>query len=260
MEVVMQIPVHYSKAISQKGFSLVELSIAIVVIGLMIGGVFVGNVLIRSSELRAVISEIDKIKSALITFEEKYYGLPGDITNASSLWSGAANGDGDGLIEGNADASGNPESLAAWHHLSQAGLIPGNYTGISNTTTPYAVRMGTDQNIFASQFKAGLYYLWNAASTGGDIFGVTYGNVIHFGSIATSDASPMGAIFSVTEAANIDKKIDDGVANTGSLLAVNSVDHAGTDCSDSLGSAGANYNYASSLIACRLFIFFDEKR
>lgn len=67
------------------GFTLVELSIVLVIIGLLIGGILVGEDLIQASKIRAQISQIESIRTGALTFKLKFGALPGDLPNASSF-------------------------------------------------------------------------------------------------------------------------------------------------------------------------------
>lgn len=100
-----------------RGFSLVELSIVLVILGLLTGGILAGQSLIRAAELRSVITTTDRYQAAVYSFRDKYFALPGDMRNATSFWGdqatgpsacadagitdgtpGTCNGNGDGLI------------------------------------------------------------------------------------------------------------------------------------------------------------------
>ena len=135
------------------GFSLLELSIVLVIIGLIAGGIVAGSSMIRAAELRAVISEETQFKIAIHTFREKYSGLPGDLDNATRFWgaepaancpgdettpsttSATCDGNGDGFISwGNISGFGG-ESHRFWQHLANAGLIAGNFTGTHSAGT-----------------------------------------------------------------------------------------------------------------------------
>jgi len=70
----------------KNGFSLVELSIVLVIVGLLVGGVLTGKSLIRAADLRSVSTDYEGYRTATSAFRDKYFGLPGDITNASSFW------------------------------------------------------------------------------------------------------------------------------------------------------------------------------
>jgi len=82
------------------GFTLVEMSIVLVIIGLVVGGALVGRDLLHAARLNKVISEMNNYKVAVTMFQDKMSALPGDMTNATAFWpsAGTADGDGDGLI------------------------------------------------------------------------------------------------------------------------------------------------------------------
>jgi prepilin-type N-terminal cleavage/methylation domain-containing protein len=90
---------------SQQGFTLIELSIVLVIIGLIVGGVLVGQDLIRAAAVRGQISQIEKYQTAVNTFRTKYDGLPGDLSNAANFGfqprgSCPGQGDGNGVLMG----------------------------------------------------------------------------------------------------------------------------------------------------------------
>src|SRR5665213_3014409 len=136
----------YDRAMSyrkQQGFTLVEMSMVMVVIGLVAAGILVGRDLIRHAELVKLHSQYTGIVSAIQTFKTKYNCLPGDCANATdffgtynacgallfakdSLDAGTCNGDGDGRIDAQATLY---EMLTLWQQLASAGLISGAYTG-----------------------------------------------------------------------------------------------------------------------------------
>jgi prepilin-type N-terminal cleavage/methylation domain-containing protein len=133
-------------AYSKRAFSLVELSIVLVILGLLVGGVLSGQSLIRAAQLRAITAEYSRYVTATQSFKDKYFALPGDMNNATSFWGAAdgstgltaacfgaagtgtqtCNGDGSGTIY---PTSASDESLRFWQHLARAGLIEGSYTG-----------------------------------------------------------------------------------------------------------------------------------
>ena len=71
-----------------QGFSLVELSIVLVILGLLTGGILAGQNLIRASELRSVSTQINQLNTAFMTFRDTYFALPGDMRNAQDFWGG----------------------------------------------------------------------------------------------------------------------------------------------------------------------------
>ena len=86
----MASPSCISKTTNGPGFTLVELSIVLVIIGLIIGGVLVGRDLITAATVRAQIAQIEKYQTAVNTFRGKYGYLPGDIPDPAVTQFGGA--------------------------------------------------------------------------------------------------------------------------------------------------------------------------
>lgn len=210
------------------GFTLVELSIVLIIIGLLIGGILVGKDLIRVAELRGFISQVDKIKTAIQTFRLKYNCLPGDCLTATSYFSGVVNGNGDGHIDGlynspfSCVAGGKVERYQIWLHLADAGLFPGNYTGASGPgDVCYDLVPGVNiplvQGLIAN---AGIDLAYAAGDSGvgpglnssGGWNTSVYGNVFYFHGV-----SPF-AVYTVPDTYWIDTKIDDGKPGTGNMF------------------------------------------
>ncbi len=231
-----------------KGFSLVELAIVLVIIGLITGGILTGQDLIRASELNSVMTDVNKYKTAVNTFKLKYNGVPGDIANATAYWGTASggcpsgtgtgtqtcNGDNDGVIEWAG------ESIRAWQHLANAGLVPGSYTGSYTANTAI---IGT--NIAASKISsAGFTFTSNA-----DAFAYvnTIKNRLHFGSLTgTTDIYTYGNALTTSEANSIDTKYDDGLPVVGLIRS----GHA-PGCSSST-AVSATYVLSNTAVACSM--------
>ena len=132
-EVAEQVREAIKVARGQAGFTLIEIAIVLVIIGLLLGGILQGQSLISSARVRNLISQADGVKAAFYGFQDRYRALPGDFSQATLLIPGAnQNGDGNGQITGT-------ESIAVWDHLSHAGFITGTYVynvTESSTTTP----------------------------------------------------------------------------------------------------------------------------
>jgi prepilin-type N-terminal cleavage/methylation domain-containing protein len=223
---------------SQKGFTLIELSIVLVIIGLITGGVLVGRDLIAAATVRAQISQIEKYQTAVNTFRGKYGYLPGDIPDPNAGQYGFAargqyggEGDGNGLLEGMLDdvagtntgvydAAG--ETLMFWVDLSQAGLIPGSFVSATSTSIPTVSSAGLAQYLPRAAIGGSNYvYIWSGGwsitLTSGD--GFNYYAITSATSISSSRVSS-GVGMTVQQAYAIDKKVDDGLPQSGNVLAL----------------------------------------
>jgi prepilin-type N-terminal cleavage/methylation domain-containing protein len=216
----------------QRGFSLVELSIVLVILGLLTGGILAGQSLIRASELRAVTTEYQRYITAVGSFRDKYFALPGDFNNAVAFWgasaacpsisstaaAGVCNGDGSGAIA--AAATNSNELFGFWEHLAYAGLIEGTFTGSPNSTTATHEYALPGTNVPRSKISnAGwsAVYLGPVTVTSTTYYEANYGNVFEFGG-SQSTALTNAANLKAEEAWNIDTKMDDGKPATGSIV------------------------------------------
>jgi prepilin-type N-terminal cleavage/methylation domain-containing protein len=134
---------------TSQGFTLIEMSIVLVIIGLVVGGILVGQDLIKAAAIRAQVTQIDKFNQAVNTFYGKYQALPGDIPaalvsafgfTATPVRSGlAGQGDGNGELDGTNGGgtqpyswSENGENLFFWEDLStNSKMISGGYSGVT---------------------------------------------------------------------------------------------------------------------------------
>jgi len=136
------------KKSTEAGFTLVEIAIVLVIIGLLLGGILKGQEMITQAKIKNVINDFNGITVAITSYQDRYRALPGDDKNAAGRWTtqAPANGDGDGVIAGlyNAnDTSGTGGAPAAaaesnlfWQHLRIAGFVPGLTVGTGSGTPP----------------------------------------------------------------------------------------------------------------------------
>ena len=212
------------------GFTLVELSIVIVIIGIIIGGTLIGKDMVRASEIRSITEDANQYLSKVTLFKEKYQGLPGDITNATALWGAAnadattckttegtgtqtCNGDGDGKIRAFGTATTDYEAFRSVQQLAIAGMIQGTFTGISGSGGTFDPIPGT--NVTLSKINgAGIvvahfgYITANAEYYDGD-----YGHQIVF--MKRSSGAGTSAFMTPLELTEVDTKMDDGEPSTG---------------------------------------------
>ena len=122
---------------SSFAFSLVELSIVLVILGLLVGSVLSGQALVRAAELRSVTTDYQRYTTAIRTFRDKYFALPGDMNNATTIWTGTTNGNADGMVGQTGCGALQTENVSAWQQLAYANLIAGSYTETSPVYSPH---------------------------------------------------------------------------------------------------------------------------
>lgn len=213
-----------------RGFTLIEVSIVIVVIGLLVGAVIVGSDLITAAGLRATIKQVEKYNTAVYTFRNKYGGLPGDLfpSQASAFGFFAlddglevpnSNGQIDLLTAANPNRAFSGEAPVFWRHLSEAGLINGSF-GIAGTSdidtdgTLSGIVVQIDQSIPPARIGRGNFI--TAYSSGG-------ANYYEINAITRISAQgvytvPQPGLLPL-EAYSIDLKIDDGGPYSGLVVA-----------------------------------------
>lgn len=127
----------------QSGFTLIELAIVLVIIGLLLGGVLKGQELINSAKVKNMASDFRNIQVYIYGYQDRFKALPGDDHSASKHLKGgidAANGTQNGVIQGDWNtATDGDESCVFWQHVRLAGLAPGSTViscGASNTYQP----------------------------------------------------------------------------------------------------------------------------
>ena len=128
----------------QSGFTLIEIAIVLVIIGLLLGGILKGQELITQGRIRNVANDFQSVTAAVNLYQDRYRALPGDDIGAAGRWTTTTSGGGDGIIgTGTAatpaynSATAGDESRLFWQHLRLAGLIGGPTTsGAVGTANP----------------------------------------------------------------------------------------------------------------------------
>jgi len=204
----------------ERGFTLIELSIVLVIIGLLVGGILKGQELINSTQLKTQVSQVDAVRAAVNTFQDKYMALPGDMEVVTMLPGGlgeAHGGDQNGLIgeavtavNGAVKNGATDESNQALLQLNRAGLLAGiNVVDSSSAATLAGKVSGT--GVVLSAFRL-------AAS----------GNTVNGIRLAGGDGYTGSGALSPLDASELDRKYDDGQADSGDMRAAGT----GTTCNN----------------------------
>jgi prepilin-type N-terminal cleavage/methylation domain-containing protein len=251
-----------------KAFTLLEMSIVLVIIGLIIGGILIGRDLIRAYELRSVMTDIARFKTAVNAFKIKYGQLPGDFNKAESIWGSDANcpdtaysatphtatcnGDGNGQIYYAAR-----EIYRFWQQLANAGLIEGAFTGTRGPSNLIQAVIGL--NVPASKIAGGGYTVyageisgWPADTNWYTDVQTILGNPIYFGSVSGPNEFTRWPIISTVDAYNIDSKMDDGYPGTGKVVSFGSNSGLNPGCVTTHVTTTARYATSTGGILCNL--------
>ncbi|MEW6414853.1 MAG: prepilin-type N-terminal cleavage/methylation domain-containing protein [Pseudomonadota bacterium] len=187
-----------SYARRQSGFTLIEIAIVLVIIGLLLGGILKGQELINSARVKNLASDFRNVPVFIYGYQDKFKALPGDDPAASTHLTGASNAStpgtlGNGVIEGAWDSTtATDETYLFWQHVRLAGLAPGS----TDTTTPAVYlptnaaggRLGVQSAKPFTSMNSGTYFICSAGISG-------------------------------KFAKQLDSQLDDGITNTGSMQA-----------------------------------------
>lgn len=190
----------------QSGFTLIEIAIVLLIIGLLLGGVMKGQAMINSARVRSIANDLSGIEAAWISFQDRYRSLPGDFPRASThIAAGAVDGNANAVIDSVAEAG------AVWQHLASAGFLSGSFDGspVGAVTDTSCVATTCPANPFN-----GFYKISNTSNA------LDAANVSH--ELATGGNVPVAVMY------ELDLKMDDGIANTGRLRAFVNTEYS--DC------------------------------
>lgn len=181
-----------------QGFTLVEIAIVLVIVGLLIGGVLKGQALISSAKSNSIIKKMQSLQTAYYSFQDRYSALPGDMANASVIVGSTAVNCSTRC--GNGQLNGWQNASLAFNHLSAAGLYSGPAPGGELTTVP-SISEAPDNSYGGAMF----IMFWNQVATT-----TTRRNET---AVFTGRNMPASVL------AEIDRKIDDGAPQTGTFRA-----------------------------------------
>jgi len=184
----------------QKGFTLVEIAIVLVIIGLLLGGILKGQEMITQAKIKNGIADFSGISAAYHGYQDRYRAIPGDDPGATARWAGASQGDGNGVVAGTYNSAvANAESRLWWDHLRRAGFVAGT---------------GQEQPFNAVVGKLGVQTGDNGAPVG-PVLGSDGAGLNGISGLMVCSANLPDKI-----AIAVDTQMDDGVPLTGSLRGV----------------------------------------
>ena len=182
----------------QGGFTLIEIAIVLVIIGLLLGGVLKGQELINTARVRALNNSVDGITAAWFSFQDRYRGFPGDYSQAAvnlpGVTTAAAANAGNGLVDTDVERG------FVWTHLQAAGYITGSFDGSSVAVDAYNCNVTTCPD---NGFGFGMNLSYTTESKGAP----------------TANAHELitGAGIPIEVLAELDRKVDDGRPLTGAM-------------------------------------------
>lgn len=254
------------KCQKQQGFSLIELAVIIVIIGLITGGIVTSQHLIRAAELRNITAKLDLYNRALTSFRSKYLALPGDMAKATNLWGAepgancpgnagtpstglaTCNGNDNGRITTNPGAGLGNEVFRAWQHLANADMVDGSFSGVAGALS--ANHAIGNENAPTTKIADAVLIFQYLGDSSADEFAGNYGNSLIVGIPNAVNGAVDMPFLRPEEALNIDEKQDDGFPGIGRIRSRNASKHPNCATSDDANSAV--YDLSNNNIACQL--------
>ncbi len=248
----------YKNGMGTQGFTLVELSIVIIIIGFLIAGIAAGTSLIKQAELNSIVTDFQGYQTSYNNFLGRYTKAPGDFDAGGTIWPSTAaapcsatdancNGNANGVIDLGGQGTPTNEGVIAWKQLSLANMISSGIQDPAQTSTDGVLKLGT--SVPLSKVGGAGYMMFMGSDNGATNPGITTltgtglwndnkTNAVYIGKPAGAALFLDTGALKAEDAFNIDKKLDDGAvsggvftgANTGFIRTVEGVNATAADC------------------------------
>lgn len=221
---------------NQRGFTLIELAIVLVIIGLLLGGVLKGQELINSAKVKNMASDFKNVQVYIYGYQDRYRALPGDDAAAATHVAGAITATtpgtvGNGRIEGEWDSvTATDESFLFWQHVRLSGFAPGPTTFGTAAQLAEFIPRNAEGGRLGVQSVAGFNKITGPTTAMSGAFVICSDGIL--GSFATQ----------------LDTTLDDGETSTGSVRAI-----ATADSGDAAATATINAAASDQYTVCMSF-------
>jgi len=188
----------------QRGFTLLEIVIVLLIVGFLLAGVLKGQEMITSAKVKRLAGQLDEIRAAYLGFEDRYKALPGDYAGANATLNCAGTclfGNGDSRIRANespVNGSQVHEDLLVWTHLASSGFLKGDYRMSNGESQP------TDGNSPKNAYQIYLQIVFDGR------YGISDGGRLRH-NLKTGGQIPVNVL------QELDRKVDDGKPYKGAL-------------------------------------------
>ena len=183
----------------QSGFTLVEIAIVLVIIGLLLGGILKGQELITNAKVRNVADQQNSVKAAFFAFQDRFRALPGDYTQgAANIPNTVAPCD---VVTSTSKLDTTKKSICAWHQITNAGFISCSVCSTDHSGDAAI----SSNNSPVNAYNGAMTVFWDAD------FNNAVGAANPVNNLKSGSQVPSNVL------AEVDRKIDDGNPSTGSF-------------------------------------------